>query len=719
MKLRSLAKLPWLLSVGLAGCTDVATESDTNETADTEVDELQSFEVTGVVTDDDGAPIAGAMVLVGGRQDTMVFTAEDGSYALWFSETGLGEPAVVAAQLGYRSIGREFFKPDTPVDLVLQAVKPPDNIEYSYQDPGNGVDAMKEDCSHCHTSFVLEFLASKHAQATANPLLQDLYAGVTSAYSDEPSCQDAGGQWSPGLEPGSEDSMIDKCYLGGGVLPDLNTTCGGMDQLSCDDSALAASDAPVDYGACADCHAPGIDGVAGGRNLHDAVGLAYDIGVHCDTCHKVRDVDLTLPPGVGQRLVMGRPSEPGRNMFEWEPVYFGPLLDVPNVAMGGSIQPLFDSSLFCAGCHEHEQPALIPEDTLDAGRWPTGLPVHSTYSEWLAGPYNQEATQCQWCHMPANMEATNAVDIATHENQSITFGFPREPDNIRQHLFRGPLHGEPRLIDTALYVSVDLQTEGDELLATISVANIGCGHAIPTGEPMRSLLLLVQAEGDCGLLPASGGMTIPDTGGATLMGVEGTDTTTEADAITWPDAASIVQEGQIVRVVSPTGTYDDYDGIGLFADPELSPEQKGMQIFEPVGQAIVLSIEGDLLTLDQPLDTQTGDLLYLGELWPEEPVDGQAALALAGSPGTAFAKVLLDSDGQRHVPHYKAVDIASDNRIAPGSNALSSHRFELAEDCNAGDVTATVLYRPVPLQLAQERGWDSSDSIIATGQASW
>ena len=57
--------------------------------------------------------------------------------------------AIVAAKLGYRSIGREFFKPDTPVDLVLNAVSPPDNIEYTYQAPGNGIDALQEDCSHC------------------------------------------------------------------------------------------------------------------------------------------------------------------------------------------------------------------------------------------------------------------------------------------------------------------------------------------------------------------------------------------------------------------------------------------------------------------------------------------------------------------------------------------------------------------------------------------
>lgn len=40
---------------------------------------------------------------------------------------------------------------------------------------------------------------------------------------------------------------------------------------------------------CADCHAPGIEGKAGGRDLHDPVGIAFESGNHCDVCHKARD----------------------------------------------------------------------------------------------------------------------------------------------------------------------------------------------------------------------------------------------------------------------------------------------------------------------------------------------------------------------------------------------------------------------------------------------
>ena len=135
------------------------------------------------------------------------------------------------------------------------------------------------------------------------------------------------------------------------------------------------------------------------------------------------------------------------------------------------------------------------------------------------------------------MEKTNSVDIATVENQSITFGFPREPEDIRRHLFRGPLQGNPRLIDGALYVSVALEANQDELTANISVANIGCGHAVPTGEPMRSLVLVVEAQGSCGALESTGGMSISDVGGVIAQGVEGVDVSTSGSELDWPQVA--------------------------------------------------------------------------------------------------------------------------------------------------------------------------------------
>lgn len=711
----------WAFMGLFLGCEEVP--SDDTGPLDSAVDtgsERASFEVTGWVFDREDKPVEDAMVLVGGQHDTLVYTDASGAFSLWYTETGYGQPAIVASKIGYRAKGFEFFEPDTPITIQIRQVNPPDNESYVYQDPGNGYDESEENCSHCHSGFVLDFLESKHADATQNPLLQDLYAGVTRRYLDAASCEDAGGRWATGLVPGTEGESEEKCYLSNGVLQDLNPQCGEASQPVCDDPDVTSLHAPDAFGACADCHAPGIDGVAGGRNLHDAVGLAYDIGVHCDTCHKVSDIDMSKPPGVGQRLVTQRPSEPGINTFVWDPVFFGPLIDVPNVVMGGSPQPKFNESVFCAGCHEQNQAALLPGESLNTEKWPDGLPIHATYQEWERGPYNQEKTQCQWCHMPADVEATNAVDVTTPKMESITFGFAREPEDIRQHLFRGPLQGDPRLIDTSVYTSIDLVREGDQLSVDVSVANIGCGHAIPTGEPMRSLLLYVDAEGEesCASVTPVDGLTIPDTGGARAVGIIGEDIIVDEEGWTWDEGARLAEAGHVVRVVRPTGDYWDYTGIVPFDTPALSPQEKGISIDTYVGEAIVEQVVASRVYTGQRVSVSEGDIVYLGDpaIVAEDDVE---ARYYAGRPGTAFSKVLLDASGTRHVPHYRAVDIASDNRIAPGTHMVSSYRFEIGAGCDRGTVEATVVYRPLPLSLADPRGWLASDYVISRAESEW
>ncbi len=671
-----------------------------------------SFEVTGTVVDPDGTPVEGALVLVGGRDETMVSTDTDGRFSLWYDFEDHEEPAIVAGKLGYRAKGRDFFRYGEDLTIEIAPVNPPDNIDYRYQSPGDGIDTLDENCSHCHVGFVQDFLSSKHAEATRNPLLQDLYAGV-SAHPDALSCEDAGGVWALGFEPGTEGDLINKCYLGGGVLPDLNTGCGGMGQPACDAPDLSDEAKPEVFGSCADCHAPGINGIAGGRDLHDAHGLSFELGVHCDTCHKVRDVDMSKPPGVGQRLIMGRPHEDGPVGFEWLPVFYGPLIDVPNPIMGGSIQPKFDSAEFCGGCHEQKQAALLPGEALDPELWPEGLPTHSTFSEWSAGPYNQDATQCQFCHMPADVEANNAVHFSTASKRGIVFGWPREPDNIRKHIFRGPLEGDPRLIDTALYTSIALTVEGDTIEATVSLNNIGCGHAIPTGEPMRALVMVVEAVGDCGVLEANGGMTISDVGGALASGTVGDGITSDGETLTWAEAAAIASAGQVVRVVRPSGVFDDYTGVGTFGTHDMSPEDKGMEIFSPVATVLITAVVDDTLMLGTPLDIAAGDRLFLGEALSGALEDGAVSRHLAGAAGYTFSRVLTDAGGERSVPHYKATDMVSDNRIGPGENALTSHAFHLPSGCGNVDVTATVMYRPHPLNLAVLRDWAAIDHRIS------
>ena len=681
-----------------------------------------SFEVSGVVLDRDGTPVSGAMVMQGGRPDERLLTDDAGRFRISLEDTGVGTPTVVAAKIGYRAVGEHLLSaPEGGVELRLHKVLGPDNVDYVYKDPGDGENVDLEDCTHCHQSMVQQFLTSKHAEATKNPLVQDLYAGVNRALSTQALCEAAGGRWMQGLEPGSAGRAIDKCYLGGGVLAELNTACGNAGQRACDDPAQPEASKPEHFGACADCHAPGIDGVAGGRNLHEAVGTAYDKGVHCDTCHKVADIDLSKPPGVGQRLVMGRPSEAGKNTFTWEPVYYGPIIDVPNPVMRGSYQPKFNEAEFCAGCHEQNQPALLPGQRLDEARWPEGLPIHSTFSEWQGGPYSESGMPCQGCHMPVDFDSLNSLPLFTDkQDESIVFGWERPGDDNRMHTFRGPLDGDPRLINDAVDLSITTRLTEGRVSARVQVTNVGAGHAMPTGEPMRSLLLLVEADSpSCATLSPRGGMTLDEVGGALATGVVGQGVELKGARMTWPEAAPHVRPGQHLRIVRPTGAFFDYAGIGFFADSARSAEDKGMPLRVPLGEAEVLSVKGSTITLKGAIPTSPGDIVYLGEAWSREPRDGAPSRHLAGASGVSFARVLVDKDGDAQVPHYRAIDMVRDNRIASGASAISEHVFSRGEGCDEGRVRATLLYRPHPLKLARRQGWDAKDYVIGTAEASW
>jgi hypothetical protein len=675
-----------------------------------------SFTVEGIVVDDDGAPIADATILQGGKShEPTLSTGEDGSFQIELGYPGYGTPGVVATKVGYRTNGAEFFfePPDEPITITLHEILSPDNPNYVYGDPGTGVgDPTTRYCGHCHETFAQKFQTSKHARAADDPFVQDLYAGVGSGFGDAGSCAAAGGLWQTGLMPGTTMST-NKCYIGGGTLPDLNPGCGGG--LACDDPAVPSANGPTAFGQCADCHAPGINGVAGGRDLHEAVGVAFDHGVSCDVCHKVKDVDLGQPAGIGTRLILQRPIERYDSpTAEFRPLVFGPLLDVPNQIMGAAVQPKFKEAEFCAGCHQHEQDALVPGDSLDPLRWPEGLPVHTTYSEWLDGPYAAAGVPCQFCHMPAGFGENNTIALSTPENASITFGYPRPPEDVRQHIFRSPLEGTPRLIDGAIYPSIVLALDDNELTATVSVTNVGCGHAVPTGEPLRALVMLVNADGvGCGALEPTGGMTVFDAGGALARGIAGADVALAGPVLTWGAGAAIAQPGMIVRAVRPTGAFDDYAGVGLFAT--LPAAEKGLEIEDPVARATVVSATSGTITLDAVIAVQAGDIVYLGDA--VSPIDGGASRAYAGEPGYAFAKVLLDGAGIRQSPHYRAVDVASDNRIPPGENALTTHRFD-ATGCTAASVHVTILYRPLPLGEARLRGWGAKDYVIATAEES-
>lgn len=696
-----------------------------------------TFEVAGVVVDETGRPLAGALVLQGGTEPALV-SAEDGSFLLPMTTTVPGVPTAVAAQIGYRSAGVELFEvPSEPLVLTLVSVSAPDNAStYTFFPPGDGHGGSTNECGHCHATFAEQFQRSRHAYATKNPKVQHLYAGVRDDL-DADACEASGGALRAGAVPGAPGDSALRCYVGDGVLPDLND-CGPAH--ACDDPSVPPAQAPTRFGACADCHSIGMDGPAGGRDLLEAEGIAYEDGNHCDACHHVRDVVLDAPPGVGGRLVMQRPREklsdqPGSPIMQ---AMFGPLPDVPNPFMGGSFQPKFKTAEFCAGCHEQRQAALVPGQSL-AARFADGLPTHSTFSEWSQGPAAPD-TPCQDCHMPPVEALFNTMDVADESNASITFGFGRPSSQIRAHTFRGPLDSEPAvapLIESAAALVIEGFDAGGELVVDVTALNVGAGHAIPTGEPMRAMFVLVEAEGCAKRFRAVSGATVPALGGTSRVGVVGVDLTAAGPTLDWPALAGAAP-GVVLRAVRPTGTYWDYDGVGLFAGATLSPMEKGYEVLSPLGESDVVSVNGTALTLFRDLDLLPGDVVYVVD--PPEPdpdptgegggppdrehhgVDlswSTPSDALAGVPGIMVSRVLTDADGRPGVPHHRATDILFDTRIRPQEGLTSTHGFATPSFCFEATVRARLVYRPHPWALARERGWFGRDYVIAEAEATF
>ena len=645
----------------------------------------------------DGEPVEGAIVTQPGTRVRQT-TGADGSATLDIDlrESIIG---VVAAHSEARTTGDEFWTDppwDAGLDIELERFDDSDNPHYIFQDPGTPERSATTDyCSHCHVTFVADWVESAHEQSARNPVVHDLYAGTIAAADSAEACDDAGGRWQTGIGPGTGEPA-DRCYLGVGALPALNDSCG--DDTPCDGTA-------ENTGQCASCHAPGIDGALADRDLLEATGIAYEHGVHCDVCHKIAAVDTSDPrPGVGGRARVIRPTEdsPSPSLGDWAPLTFGPYGDVANPRMGAVHSSLYATADYCAGCHEHHQESLVPGTTVDRSRWPDGrFPVQTTWSELRDGPLDLDVP-CQACHMPPDPDVGNAADLGnvTEVEEGMAGGWYREPGSVRRHTWFGPRSAEQRMLDLAATIAIEQEVDGDALTAHVTVTNSGPGHAIPTGEPLRQIVMLVEATCGSEVLSVTGGHAVPDFGGARAR------KDASGDWTSWPGAAV----GERIRVVRRTGDWLDTPGTGPFGDGSFSPAEKGMPEEVVAGEATIVSVGGGgRVSTDVPLPP--GDVAYRVDPTVALPEDGDPAGTYAGAAGFGFTRVMVDAEGGRNVPHFMAVDVASDNRLPPTASWTSTHTFHTT--CTAPTVRAQLVYRSFPVELARERGWPSTDQVMA------
>jgi hypothetical protein len=244
-------------------------------------------------------------------------------------------------------------------------------------------------------------------------------------------------------------------------------------------------DHPDGIGVCNACHAPSAPFDADLRTL---TGVAAH-GVHCDFCHKITKASTERIGFTHGRYGLDL-LRPKRGQ-----IFLGSLDDVDRGE--DSYLPLYRDSKYCASCHE----GVV-----------FGVPVYTTYSEWLASSARQEGKQCQSCHMAPTGSMPN---IAPGKG-----GIKRDPHTLANHRFFGP--SQKDMLRRCLHVSIEAKRHSDFLEATVEIRADQVGHRVPTGFVDRNLLLVVEALGPADSSPPpTAGQRLPALAGESWAGKAG------------------------------------------------------------------------------------------------------------------------------------------------------------------------------------------------------
>ncbi|MGA2116005.1 MAG: multiheme c-type cytochrome [Bryobacteraceae bacterium] len=252
----------------------------------------------------------------------------------------------------------------------------------------------------------------------------------------------------------------------------------------------------LDYGdeagrSCLSCHAP----LAGPGNDPELRLKATWEGVTCDYCHSVREVSLAAANAVAKLTFNAEKTGP-------------PWMKPDPRQHGTASVDVLAKSEFCALCHQYQN-AL-------------GFPVITTFAEWGASRYAKEGRQCQSCHMSSvahgdlsKRVATQPLDKEWHDShcdfchgvhigedvkrpaQAVAAAKTTPPpDRLSWHGLEGG--SSVSRLTKAISVQMTGAREGGKLKVNVEVANTGAGHHLPSGSPMRQLILEVNAETDGG-----------------------------------------------------------------------------------------------------------------------------------------------------------------------------------------------------------------------------
>lgn len=248
---------------------------------------------------------------------------------------------------------------------------------------------------------------------------------------------------------------------------------------------------------CTGCHAPAalMSGAVDQASSTPAIN-----GITCGFCHQV--TGITASDSEVGNVSLGFPATGPDGTRRAQ-------LSNPQAPHAAAEEPAFATSEYCGSCHNVDHPV-------------NGLHLETTYTEWAESSYAADGVECQNCHM------SNAAGERAPYTGSTAGGAARE--NLFAMTFVGANVGQGNaelneaLLTSAATVSVDapdILPAGQSAEVTVTVANTGTGHSIPTGvSEIRKVWLEVYAQAANGtkteLAKTYFGVTIKD-----AQGVEG------------------------------------------------------------------------------------------------------------------------------------------------------------------------------------------------------
>ncbi|MFN2330005.1 MAG: YgaP-like transmembrane domain [Chromatocurvus sp.] len=416
-----------------------------------------------VVDSSTGEPVADAVVMVQGTE-LHTQSSSDGSFKLDTAEADLDTRHITAWSDGY-SIAAAKVTNGNPLELRLETL-PPDDPLYNYQ--------PAQSCGACHTDIYAQWQNTTMGQAVNQrlPMKLQFYMGT------------------------DEQGNFDGLGFGWKYFAPMMGISQGLHAMNLDHYV----------GTCVNCHARGATWKEGvfepHRRLHPNTGKGFVSGqlrvfrfdkldelsieqgregISCDVCHSVQDVRIHYDQF--GNLVTVKIDK--KEVIRRGEVKFGPYRDAVSPAHKTAYSPIFKKSEFCAMCH------MERADDLEA----VGVPSLLTLDEYPLWKDNFDAgktdKQCQSCHMYTGGQN------AWNTNKAATTGVGRDPQTLAGHHWRGS-YFDGEMARRAANLRLRAQRQGNEIVVTAEVANVGAAHKMPGGPPFRQMLLLIDATDTAG-----------------------------------------------------------------------------------------------------------------------------------------------------------------------------------------------------------------------------